>query len=136
MEENDNIEKITLEKQKKPVSEKQRENLKKMRERKRELSMTRVKSEPPLEYSPPKHTQPQPQPHHQPQQKSMVSRIEDLERYMYEQKIRKQVKAELKNKIEVARIKRNKAVDRETEEEEEKNIKENTHTFNYNSLFY
>lgn len=123
MEEIGNVEKITLEKQKKPLSEKQRENLKKMRERKRELSMTRVKSE-----------SPQKQP--QPQQKDLNSRINDLERDIYEIKMRKQIKAEIRNKIATAKIMRNKAVDKETEEEQETNIKEHTHTFNYNSLFY
>lgn len=135
MEENDNIEKITLEKQKKPLSEKQRENLKKMRERKRELSMTRVKSESPQKQHQPHH---QLQPHHQPQdtQKDINSRISDLERDIYEIKMRKQIKAEIRDKIAKAKIMKSKAVDKETEEEQETNIQEHTHTFNYNSLFY
>ena len=147
MEETDNIEKITLEKQKKPpLTEKQRENLKRMRERKRELSMTRVKSEPSLEYSPPKHTQPQPhhrpqphnqpQPYHQPKQKDLDSRITDLERDLYEIKLRKKIKTELKTRIAESRILKSKSVDKDTIEEKEMDIKENTHAFNYNSLFY
>ena len=133
---------IEVEKPKRKVSEKQIENLKKMREKKLEIS--KAKKILNLEKKPvnkkveifeekqieiPKKTN----------DNDIYNRMTNIEKELYELKLRKQIKNELKQKLNYEKINKSKAIDKDEIENQKKEIHETNEqikTIDYTRLFY
>jgi hypothetical protein len=141
---------IEIEKPKRKASEKQIENLKKMREKKLEISKAKkilnLEKEKPI-YKKEQQEQSQEQKQEQKQQQTIKQnnetdlhyRISNIERELTEIKIRKKIKDELKKKINDEKENKKKAVDKDEIVDQQKKIDyvyENIKTIDYSKLFY
>lgn len=135
---------IELEKPKRKLTEKQIENLKRMREKKLEVSKAKkvLKIEKPKKELPTKVETEENRivekkfPEYSP---DLKTRLTALERDISEIKMRKQIKSELKQKMYQIKIDKSKAVDKDESETQSKKFeetKEQLSNFNYNNLFY
>lgn len=135
---------IELEKPKRKLTEKQLENLKRMREKKLEVSKAKkvLKIEKPKKELP---TKVETEENRIVEKKfteyspDLKTRLTALERDISEIKMRKQIKSELKQKMYHIKMDKSKAVDKDESETQSKKfeeIKEQLSNFNYNNLFY
>lgn len=134
---------IELERIKKKPSEKQIENLRKMREKKQEINKAkkilgnrvlenRVLENRTLESEPEKKKS-------EIENENLISRLTSLEKEISEIKLRKQIKNEMKNKLKNDYTNLKKSVDKDEYENQQKEIiktQENIKSINYNNLFY
>lgn len=134
---------IEIEKPKRKVSEKQIENLRKMREKKLEISKAKkvlnLEKKPVNKQVEMIEEKPTPIPIPKNNDNDIYNRMTNIEKELYELKLRKQIKSELKQKLNYEKINKSKAIDKDEIENQKKEIHETNEklqTIDYTRLFY